>query len=252
MPASCGTSSGWPGTSVTSRRGRVPVASTATEPAMIRTRSATTPSKSTVVGESMVQRDIPRILPWRAAYADVRLPGAELHYTYDISRLAEVKIHTEPAALLVFVPHGSQPGRQTVHRGLELRVHIHELPEPTGQPVQADLILSVLIFKFLYTAISEVHLLNPAHQLRLRGAPAHAGAGLQCRVDQGRVLGLVLGRRARRRGRAGRQRYTAHRQAEILGQLQRHPWPGPHVGRLLLHPHDLLRTGIAGDLGLEL
>jgi hypothetical protein len=89
-----------------------------------------------------------------------RLPGAERHYTYDISRLAEVKIRTERArGLLVVLAHGSQPGRQPVHRGLELGIQINELPEPTGQPSQADLIVSVLVFKFLYAAIGEVHLL---------------------------------------------------------------------------------------------
>src|SRR5215470_14362396 len=63
MPASCLTSSGWPSRPATSSRGLSSVERTATEPETTRTRSAATPSKSSVVGVSTVQCCMAPALP---------------------------------------------------------------------------------------------------------------------------------------------------------------------------------------------
>src|SRR5450759_2754406 len=78
MPASWLTSSGWPARLATSRHGRSSVLSTATEPEMIRTLNAATPSKSRVVGASIVQRGIARsFLPGSGSRSAHHIPAGD-------------------------------------------------------------------------------------------------------------------------------------------------------------------------------
>src|SRR5579875_1629976 len=142
MPASWVTSSGCPEISVTCRRGRSAVASTAAEPPTIRTRSATTPSKSSVVGESIVQRVIARLLPLPTGCMR-QLPrrAPNKRYISFTESQAPRRLPARPAhrgagprpivSLLVVLDRG-QPVRQPVHRALELGVQVDELAQPVG------------------------------------------------------------------------------------------------------------------------
>src|SRR5947207_12322097 len=155
IPASCVTSSGGPHTSVTSRRGRSAVASTATEPAMTLTRSATTPSKSRVVGESRVQRDITRLPSPHAPGAG--RPVARTARNIRYIAFAESQ-HLPRSCDPLLVADRGQPAGQPVDCGLMPGIEIDEFPEPLGQPGQAHLVVSALLLECLYATIGEVHL----------------------------------------------------------------------------------------------
>src|SRR5215831_5648773 len=96
-----------------------------------------------------------------------------------MSRLVEVKMHREwagasatPGLLClawagrasVFVVEPGEPRREPVHRRLELGRGIDELPQPLGQPAEADLLAAPPLRKLLDAAVGEVHGLSPVQR----------------------------------------------------------------------------------------
>src|SRR5215469_17782741 len=57
----------------------------------------------------------------------------------------------------VFVVQAGEPGREPVDRGLELGCGVHELPQPFGEPAQADLLVAAALREFLDAPVGEVH-----------------------------------------------------------------------------------------------
>src|SRR6516225_10374373 len=98
-----------------------------------------------------------------------------------MSRLAKVKMHRDWACrgphaprrayyaapggrASVFVVEPGEPGREPVHRRLELRRGIHELPQPLGKPAKADLLAAPPLGEFLDAPVGEVHALAQAQR----------------------------------------------------------------------------------------
>src|SRR5580693_4002961 len=149
-PSSWLTMSGWPLMLVMSRAGASLVARTATEPAMARTRRAVTSSKARRVGASTVHCGIGCLLS---------RPVTSL-FTYDIScpglvgRSSWAVIGNRRSVVLV---EPGQPAGQPVDGRVELRVEVHEVPEPLGQPGQADLLLAPPFVELFDALVGEVH-----------------------------------------------------------------------------------------------
>src|SRR6516225_1839580 len=165
--------------SVTSTDGLSFVAITATVPAISRTCSAVTSSKSRLIGVSTVQCGM--AVP----------PGDPSTFSYDISRTGEVKMYrvsgaiprtaraqaletpgdgTRTFGITVFVlffvvrdvgvgvrVQPRQPGREPVDRGLELRVQVDEIPQPLGEPGHRDLLVAAAVVELLDPLVGEVH-----------------------------------------------------------------------------------------------
>src|SRR6516164_3197283 len=109
-----------------------------------------------------------------------------------MSRCAKVKMHREWAfgevrrylvCLLclarwrdasVFVLKPGEPGREAVDRGLELGCGVHELPQPGGQPAEADLFVATPFREFLDAPVGEVHGLAPVLNA-VQGRLDHSG-----------------------------------------------------------------------------
>src|SRR4051794_22562372 len=58
---------------------------------------------------------------------------------------------------LVLVVQPGQPGGQSLDRHLEVRVQVHELAQPRGDPGQGDPLLAAPLLELLDPAVGEVH-----------------------------------------------------------------------------------------------
>src|SRR5215471_9458806 len=57
----------------------------------------------------------------------------------------------------VFVVQSGEPGREPVDGALELGGRIHELPQPVGEPAEADLLVAAPLRELLDAPVGEVH-----------------------------------------------------------------------------------------------
>src|SRR5579872_7246524 len=141
--------------SLTTTDGLSPVAITATDPAISRTRSAVTASKSRLAGASTVQCGMTH--PPRRyhclTHTICRKPGKSRCIAF-VRRWGGAPRPFWIRVLLLFLACGvvvrvgvgigvlpRQPGREPVHRGLELRIEVNEGPEALGEPGHADLLV---------------------------------------------------------------------------------------------------------------
>src|SRR6516165_9276737 len=174
--------------SLTSTDGLSSVAMTATVPANSRTCSAVTSSKSRLLGASTVQRGMtdpsgatpsplrtlyrvreksrcialptagPSMVPHpgqtRGTLGRPTRPFGKLVCLLFLG-LAGVGIRIRLGAGVGVEPR--QPGREAVHGRLELRVQVHEVPQPLSEPGHGDLLIAAPVAEFLDARVGEVH-----------------------------------------------------------------------------------------------
>src|SRR5580698_8660138 len=71
-------------------------------------------------------------------------------------RAAVVRPGGEHSGVLVVI-ESREPAGETVDRRLGIRVLVHEIPQPLGEPADRDLLLAAPVVEFLDAAVGEVH-----------------------------------------------------------------------------------------------
>ncbi|GAA3045383.1 hypothetical protein GCM10020000_26350 [Streptomyces olivoverticillatus] len=98
---------------------------------------------------------------WQVAGAALFADGA-LTLAYDAWRGAPERLSRPAGArgagvlLVVLVVQAGQPGRQALHRHLEVRVEVDELAQALGHPAEGDLLLAPPVLQLLDAAVGEV------------------------------------------------------------------------------------------------
>src|ERR1700722_20128128 len=171
--------------SVTDSDGRSSEARTATDPAIRRTFSDVTSSKSRRLGASTVQlgmtsppggrylhlpttiyrvleksRCIPSTVPPRPSVPILnRAMAAEgrRNGPFEMTALSFLLVFRLVVGIVVVGIGPGEPLGQPVGGRLELGIEAHEVPQPLGQPGQGDLLVAAALVEFLDPGVGEVH-----------------------------------------------------------------------------------------------